>query len=339
LTLINPASMLVPLSEKTAAPRWPELIMAERLRQVRRAATQFAIRHAITATGSLPLAVQHGLVGSSVTFAGGLPILRSRVRQNIRMALGRDVPGQTISAYFRHAGWCFSRSLSTFHRGVMATPVPEEISFDESVRLLDEAVSEGRGVVLTAPHWAGHELAAAVINRRHPMAMLVRQAASPEAMKRKLAWYDALGVEVVLRPAGESMIKEAVAYLKILKAGKLLAITPDLLADPPRGIETRLFGRQARLHGGAFALALLAQAPMIRVFGRWSSDSSAVVMFDRAPAIPGAGDRDAAVRAAAQDWCRWFEEKLRANPENWLFWLDKRWSRFLRATPRTFGSE
>ena len=43
------------------------------------------------------------------------------------------------------------------------------------------------------------------------------------------------------------------------------------------------------------------------------------------------GDRDGAVRAAAQDWCLWFEDKLRANPENWLFWLDKRWSRFLRA--------
>jgi lauroyl/myristoyl acyltransferase len=45
-------------------------------------------------------------------------------------------------------------------------------------------------------------------------------------------------------------------------------------------------------------------------------------------------DRDAAVRAAVQDWCRWFEGKLRESPENWLFWLDKRWSRFLRATPR-----
>jgi lauroyl/myristoyl acyltransferase len=57
-------------------------------------------------------------------------------------------------------------------------------------------------------------------------------------------------------------------------------------------------------------------------------------MFDCAPTINDALSRDAAIRAGVQDWCLWFEEKLRANPENWLFWLDKRWSRFLRASPR-----
>ena len=62
-------------------------------------------------------------------------------------------------------------------------------------------------------------------------------------------------------------------------------------------------------------------------------------MFDRASLLLDASDRDAAIRAGVQEWCRWFEQKLRANPENWLFWLDKRWSKFLHATPRTPGTE
>ena len=51
--------------------------------------------------------------------------------------------------------------------------------------LLDDAFAEGRGVVLTVPHWSGHELVAAVIARRHPMAMLVRQAPTSGAGSSK----------------------------------------------------------------------------------------------------------------------------------------------------------
>jgi lauroyl/myristoyl acyltransferase len=312
--------------------------VGDSLRQLRRAATQLAIGQAIRATAPLPIGLQRSIVRSGVALAGRIPMLRRKVRDNMRLALGHDVPAQAESLYFRHLGWFLSSSLATFHYGIAATPVLDEVKFDESIRLLDDAVAEGRGVVLTAPHCFGHELVAAIINRRHPMAMLVRHAPTSERMARKLKWYNALGVEIVLRPSRGSTIKDAAAYLKVLKSGKLLAITPDLLAEPGQGVETCVFGRPARIHGGAFALAISAAAPMIRVSARWQSDSRLLVMFDRAPLARDADDREAAVRVAVQDWCRWFEEKLNANPENWQFWLDKRWSRFLHATPRT-GAE
>jgi lauroyl/myristoyl acyltransferase len=312
---------------------------ANSLQRLRRTATQLAIRQAIMATAALPIGLQRSAVRSLVALTGGIPMLRWKVRENMRLALGHDLPARAESLYFRHLGWVLSNSLSTFHYGIAATPVPQEVKFDESIRLLDDAVAEGRGVVLAAPHWLAHELAAAIINRRHPMAMLVRQAPTSDRATRKLKWYNALGVEIVLRPRQVSTIKDAVAYLRVLKSGKLLAVTPDLLAEPGQGVETCIFGRPARLHGGAFALAISARAPMIRVFARWQPDSSLVVMFDRAPLTLDSCDRDAAIRAGMQDWCRWFEEKLRANPENWLFWLDKRWSRFLRATPRVSAAE
>jgi len=307
--------------------------MADSRSAWRRAATQMAIRQAITITAALPSDLQRSIIRSLVGLAGGIPMLRRRVRENMRLALGPDYPTQAEGLYFRHLGWQLSSSLATFHHGVAATPVLEEVKFDESVRLLDDAVAEGRGVVLTSPHWSGHELVAAIINRRHPMVMFVRQASTSERALRKLKWYNALGVETLLRPNRTSTIEDAVAYLKVLKKGKLLAITPDLLAEADQGVETCIFKRPARLPGGAFALAILGRAPMIRVFGHWQSESTIMVMFDRAPLALDSSDRELAIRDGVQDWCCWFEEKLRANPENWQFWLDKRWSRFLRATP------
>jgi hypothetical protein len=58
-----------------------------------------------------------------------------------------------------------------------------------------------------------------------------------------------------------------------------------------------------------------------------------MITFERAAPMPDTGDRASIIRAAAQDWCRWLEDKLAASPENWLFWLDKRWSHFLRDAP------
>jgi lauroyl/myristoyl acyltransferase len=313
--------------------------MASPLQQLRRATTQLAIRQAITATASLPVGLQRSIVDSVVSFAGRIPVLRRRVRENMNLALGRNVSVETAELYYRHVGWVLSNSLSVFHYGIGATPVPAEVKFDESIRLLDDAAAQGRGVVLASGHWSGHELVAAIINRRHPMALIVRPAATSERAARKMKWYNALGTEIVLRSNGASTIKDAVAYLNVLKKGKLLAITPDLLADSGQGIEARIFERPARFHGGAFALATAAKAPMIRLSLRWQSESSVVAMFDCAPQIFDSSDRDATIRAGVQDWCRWFEDKLRANPENWLFWLDKRWSRFLRETPRTAGAE
>ena len=311
-------------------------LMADSLRQLRRAVIQGAIRQALTATGVLPIGAQRPVIRSLVTLAGSIPMLRGKVRENMCKALGDGVPAQAENLYFRRLGWLFSSSLSAFHYGITSTAIPEEIQFDESVRVLDDAVSGRCGVVIAAPHWFGHELVAAMINRRHPLAMLVREAETSERMARKLKWYNALGVEIALRPSRAASIRSAVRYLDLLKRGKVLAITPDLLAEPGSGVETCLFGRSARLHGGAFALAIAAKAPMIRCYGRWQADSL-VVAFERAPIALDHHERDAAIRAALQDWCKWFEAKLRENPENWLFWLDKRWSQFLRATPRASG--
>jgi len=311
--------------------------MCHSLRQLRRGATQLALRQIIRATAPLPLGAQRTTMRSIVALGGHVPGLRRKVRDNMRLALGAAVPAQAAQLYFRHVGWFWSNALATFNRGFAKTPIAAEVRFDSSISILDEAVAERRGVVLTSAHWSGHELAGAAINLRHPMTMVVRQAPTSEREARKLKWYRALGVDIVLRPKGASSIKDAVAYLNVLKRGQTIAITPDLLADPDQGVETCIFGRPARLHAGAFALSISSGAPLVRLSFRWQPDSTLVLAFDRAPA-PNVGDRATAIRGAVQDWCRWFEERLRANPENWLFWLDRRWSHFLRTVPQAEGA-
>lgn len=294
--------------------------------------TQRAIRSAIAATAQVSIDHQRRTIRSLTRLLGEIPILRRRVRTNMLLALGDDVPPDAEILYFRRLGWFLASALAVFHHGTKASAVFDEIKFDDqSIAVLDAAVAEGRGVVIISPHWCGHELVAAEVNRRYPMTLLVRQASSSERMARKLKWYGALGAEIVLRPKHSSTVKDAVAYLDVLRRGRVLAITPDLLAEAPQGIETQVFGRQASVHGGAFAIAIAARAPMILPYFRWQPDSTVLVSCERAPEPPTGCERATANRLALENWWTWFEQKLRSNPENWLFWLDKSWSRFLRS--------
>jgi lauroyl/myristoyl acyltransferase len=269
--------------------------------QLRRDLTQFAIRSAIAATARLPIEHQRRTVRSLMAAAGEIPALRRRVRTNMSMALGPDVPPHAERLYFKRVGWFLANALSVFHHGARAGAAFDEIKSDESIGVLDAAVAEGRGAVIVSPHWCAHELIAAQINRRHPMTLLVRRASSTQGMERKLKWYKALGAEIVLRPNHASTIKDAVIYLNVLKRGKVLAITPDLLAEAPHGLETQVFGRCARLHGGAFAIAIAARAPMIRPHVAWQPDSSLLVSWDRAPELPADCDRGTANRVALEN--------------------------------------
>ena len=308
--------------------------MSPLLTDMRRSATQFAIRRALDISARLSIDRQRGMARSLATLSEALPMLRARVQRNMHLALGPDIPTDAPRQYFRHIGWMQGAALAAFHHGLAASAVPKEAAFDDTLGVVDDAIAQGRGAIIVSPHWSGHELLAGLMAVRCPMTMLVRQSSIPDHMARKLKWYSALGVEVILRPQGASSIKDAVAYMGILKQGKVLAITPDLLTSSDAAVEVEVFGRRASVFGGSFALACAARAPMLRPTLRWQSDARVLVRWTRADPPVDVADRAAAIRTAAQDWFRWFEDSLRAAPENWLFWLDKRWSRFLQNTPR-----
>ena len=143
------------------------------LSQLRRDLTQRAIRSAIAATARVSIDHQRRTIRSLTRLLGETPMLRRRVRTNMLMALGDNVPPDAEILYFRRLGWFLASALAVFHHGTKASAVFDEIKFDQSIAVLDAAVAEGRGAVIISPHWCGHELVAAEVNRRHRMTLLV----------------------------------------------------------------------------------------------------------------------------------------------------------------------
>jgi lauroyl/myristoyl acyltransferase len=260
--------------------------------------------------------------------------LRRRLARNLRSA-GLTPTSAVLDRYFQLLGTWAGWSMAVYQKGFLASGIARGIRLDDSVAHLDRAVAEGKGVILATAHFFCHEIGAAAIHLRHPIAALIRESKDPLRQAIKDRWYEATGMEIVLRARRSSLLADTLAYLRVLRAGKVLAITPDLPMRRDQGVPVRMFGRQVILPSGMIALSIRSGAPVVSCWGEWRRDRcgrpvDVCVRFDEPMRFPPAKDREAIQRAGMQAWGSRCQEDLRKSPENWMFWLDKNWTRVLR---------
>src|SRR5262245_2477482 len=314
--------------------RMPFSLLQSGLHRARRRLTLSVMRAALDYGEQLSRRQSASLGQNLGRIAGMVPILRQRLNTNLRLACLESTP-ERVDRYFRLMGNWFAGSLALYNRGFAASGVAQTIRFDDSIANLDRAVAQGRGVVLVSPHAFCHEIGAAVINRRYPVVALIRESKSPvrDAIKRR--WYEAARLETVLRSRKDSMLADVMSYIRVLRDGKVLAITPDLPVADNAGVPVNILGRTVSLNPGMVALAMWSGAPMVFCWARkWDLGrpgfDAVTIGFDAPIQISPARDRATLFRSGMAEWGRRFEEFLRRNPEYWLFWLDKRWTQVWR---------
>jgi lauroyl/myristoyl acyltransferase len=298
------------------------------IHDLRRAGTQSGVRAALAISKRFGPAGAIRL-GAALGVAARWSPIRRRLAANLRAA-GIEPTRAILDSYFerfgRWAGW----SLAVYQWGFDSSGMGDRFLFDESIANLDRAVAAGRGVILAAPHDFCHEIAAAAIHRRHRVTALVRESksAAREAMKQR--WYAATGLNTIRRPRHASAVADIRAYLRLLRDGRVFAITPDLLAAPGHGVPVRAFGREIHLAPGFAVLALRTGASVVVVEGEYPPGNLRL-HFSEPVTVTAGDDKDVAIQSAVQRFWSSLEGSLRRHPENWMFWLDKRWARALHA--------
>ena len=304
---------------------------------VRRSTTRWAVLNSLRVSERIGCRRTRSLGHAVGRFAHMLPFLRNRLRFNLQAA-GVDASDATVRTYFQRLGIWAGQSLGVYGAGLDASLAGTKFTLDpDTVHHLDEAVAKGKGVVLASPHLFGHEISAGLIHRRHPVTALVRESKDPNWGSVKDRWYSAaLGLDTVKRPRKASAAGEIVSMLRILRAGKVLGITPDVLTSRTSGLPVSFFGRTVHLSPGMVLLAMRSGAPLITAGGRWEPDphnpgqQRARVVFTEPLELPRTTDRETALHEGLQKWVGWFEASLRRSPADWLFWLDKSWTRVLQ---------
>lgn len=265
-----------------------------------------------------------GVIGSALNF---LPPLKNKVQKNMELALGpQNVPANAAREYFYKLGMWAVYGTQAYHRGWVESGVTNWMMFDDSVRMLEDALSGGRGVVFAIPHLIAHEVTAGIMARKYPTVGLVRESKYAPHMRVKERFYLTTGkCNVIFRPRRGSVASDMRVCTRSLKEGNALVITPDLLVKPGEGVSVNLLGRTVNLRPGIISLAMVTGAPVVNAFLKWEKDHI-VIHCHEPKEYSRTGNREQTMIQGMQDWCDTFAKHLRQHPSSWQFWLDRHWS-------------
>jgi lauroyl/myristoyl acyltransferase len=274
------------------------------------------------------------------TLTPRLPVLGSLVGQNMRAA-GVYREG-AVRAYFAQVALHLANGLRVFrwarHPDKVAALARAQIDLDPTIESIRSAHAAGRGAIVAPAHTSNYVLTLARLAQVLPICIYLRWSDDRRKVEMKRQWCQAAGINVVLEPLSASNpTSRAAACVEVLKSGGVLAMTPDIAQKDEEGVDVRLLGRRIRLPTGAASIAMLAECPLIPLFGRicggvqqlYAEPPIHVEQLSRAE-----GGRKVAVQRAMQQWTNGFEQFLRQCPEAWFLWGDSRWTRVFRGDPR-----
>lgn len=321
------------------ADRTHPIMASSTLRTIRRRLTAAAVHAACDIAPFVPEPLIR-LTQNAIAGAGPLvPSLASLVRRNMRSA-GITQP-KAVRDYFRQASLHLSNGVRIFHYRGHPERIREiarrEIELDKSVHDACKVIASGQGGILTPAHCSNYLISLVRLREVLPISIYLRWSKDERKVEMKRKWCEAAGLDVIIEPRdAANPVGSAMICAEAIRAGKVLAITPDLVQEAKNGTPVRMFDRVGWLPIGPASLAMLCDVPLIPLFVR-SIERRQLVYAESpifASVLPRSeGGRHEAVRRAMQSWTDGFERYVRYSPDLWFLWADNRWTRFFSDDP------
>lgn len=248
-----------------------------------------------------------------------LGIRRTVVEANLRRAYPESDDRwirQTVRETYRHLGREVVAMLRLSTLDPAAVNATVEIP-EEDWRNFQEALAEGRGVILATGHYGNWEMAAAAVAARGvPIEAIVKRQSNSLIDQRIEAARSALGVQTVDMGQASRQIPRA------LLAGKGVGIVADQDARSS-GVWVPFFGTLASSHRGPALFALRLGAPLFAAVCRSLPDGRYRLTGTRV-AVERTDSLDDDVARLTAELARRLENEIRQDPAQY-FWFHKRW--------------
>jgi KDO2-lipid IV(A) lauroyltransferase len=249
-----------------------------------------------------------------LAFAAALPRQRRAVRDNLRRALGPRpalAEARDVAAVFAN----YASSLTDAFVAGSGRGDPLKVCCPDE-RPVEEALREGKGVILATAHTGGWQVAGLELMSLHGADLWVvmrneRDQRAQALTDEKRARAGVRVVHVDDDPLG------ALALLGHLRRGGVVAMQIDRLPLGMRGRKSELFGMPFFVPEGPLRLASVSGAPIVPVFTRrlgYMEYDVRVAPPVRLPRRPSPDDLDRAARAVLHA----MEDFVRDNPTQWF---------------------
>jgi len=199
--------------------------------------------------------------------------------------------------------------------------VLDAMGFEEGSEAVVRSVAgkDGGGFLLL-PHCIGGVLSAAYFARVVPTVIISRGPSSPRRAEIQRTFIERLGVELLVI---DDMAKSTVArsILRVVKAGKFIVATTDLMKQTAESIPAEFFGQPIHLPSWPARFSAKTGRPVVAGYVLVADGGLAI----RASAVVRGKD----VADVTERWSRSFQEDILADPWDWAFLFDLRWGRLL----------
>ena len=203
--------------------------------------------------------------------------------------------------------------------GMSDEDVLKKIRFkDENV--LREAISRGKGIVLTGAHFGDWEsLGMAIAVSGYPVSVVIAPIHNPHIDKMITEQRHGMGATLISRTG------MAIRQIRQeLKANHIVAMFLDQDAGKA-GVFVDFFGRPASTPSGPVKFAVKTGAALILALSFPQEDGSQQVIFEEISTAAGNRSGDERIQYITQRVSSRVELHIRKNPGAWFGWLHRRW--------------
>jgi lauroyl/myristoyl acyltransferase len=252
-------------------------------------------------------------------FIPGSPI--PRAVSNFCRAAGRSDPWPVYSQMVRNVEHAALHYATLFRYG--RSKLLSQIVIDPSWATEYERLGSGnRGLIILVPHCVGAVLSSAGLSDFCPTTLLVREPRSPARCQLMLEYVQKLGPKYILsRNVPPATVMRNI--VRSLREGQVVVGTTDVVTRGADTVETQAFGQ--RIHSPAWPARISARFGVPIVPGYIRMDGPQITL------LAAEGYHEPDIQKCTQRWVSNFEHWFRRYPSDWVFMLDKHWSRVFSA--------
>ncbi len=246
---------------------------------------------------------------------------RTNTIHNFRRVLGVDAPEIEVRRTARRSFHNYHRSMVDFLRLPRLSPAEaEQITDVQGWEHLEDALREGKGVLLVGTHFGNWDMAGLALAARDYSVNAIGDGFGSKQIEEWVkSSREARGIRII--PLYNGGLKRVFYALRRNEAVGIVFDRPG----GQDGVEVEFFGEKTSFPPGPAALALRTGAPLIVGYLVRRPDGTYVGEMDRIEDLHGSGQCDEDIRRATQVIVDRFEDYIRRYPDQW-YMFRRMWS-------------
>jgi KDO2-lipid IV(A) lauroyltransferase len=188
---------------------------------------------------------------------------------------------------------------------------------------LEQALAQGKGVVLATAHFGNFDLVGQVLaGRSLPVTAIAESLQPPQLFHLVTGMRNSKGLSFI--PAGPAAVR---AVIKALRRGEIVGMACDRDIQG-KGLRVRFFGEETRLPTGAMFMGVKTGAPIVPAFVVRRPDDTFTAFVESPIEVGPAQPEEEVVRRCTEQMAALLERYISQYPDQWVvfepIWRDGR---------------